>query len=127
MNRIIEVVNIKRVGLPSNPFDVRIDRASPLGNPFPIGPSFKGMTGRQVCIQSYEDAIYKCLSDKADVEGPLRTLVYTNVKDELNRIVDLHCRYKLVRLFCWCAPQPCHGDIIKDMVINIRKIRSNDE
>ena len=32
---------------------------------------------------------------------------------ELWRLLDLARRPEGVTLLCWCAPQPCHGDVIK--------------
>ena len=38
------------------------------------------------------------------------------VTNEINWLIDLHKQNKNIFLLCWCAPQACHGDVLKDMV-----------
>jgi len=77
------VVHLKR-----DLFDVRIDRASKLGNPFKIGQD----GSRAEVIAKHR----KWLFQQADLLTALREL-----------------RGK--RLGCWCAPQPCHGDTLAEL------------
>lgn len=30
-----------------------------------------------------------------------------------------------IALMCWCAPKPCHGDIIRSAILNVIKLRKN--
>ena len=67
--------------------DIRIDRTSRWGNPFKIG-----LDGdRAAVIEKYRRYLARCPGLLADIS----TL-----------------RGK--RLGCWCAPLPCHGDVLKE-------------
>lgn len=79
-----------------------IGRGSPLGNPYPIDNT-KGDT-RKVVIDKYRHWI-KAMIDSSDPK----------VCNELNRLAEL-ARHGELRLQCFCAPLPCHGDIIKDVL-----------
>lgn len=113
MKTKIQVMNMKYHTPSILVSDIKIDRSSPLGNPFPLS------MGRAECIDAYEDAIHKCLKQKVDVKGPLSTLVYREVKREMNRIYTLTRNGIAVRLFCWCAPLPCHGDVVKKIIEDV--------
>jgi len=68
--------------------DVRIDRPSIWGNPFKIGPDG---TRHQV-IQKY------------------RAWILTQ-PHLLARLPELRGK----TLGCWCAPRPCHGDVLAEL------------
>lgn len=74
------------------PYDVRIDRASKWGNPF----SHKDGTKAQYRVATREEAI-ECYRDWI-----------ANRPDLLAALPELRGK----RLGCWCAPQPCHGDVL---------------
>ena len=64
-------------------FDVYIGRPSKWGNPFPVS------MGRKECIEAYEKWIMtqpQLLADLHELKGKV--------------------------LGCWCAPLPCHGDVL---------------
>lgn len=74
---------------------IYVGRPSPLGNPYPIGPHSRGE-----CIELYEKL--------------LRT-AFVPGTPQYREIVSLTRRYKASNnliLICWCAPLPCHGEII---------------
>lgn len=74
-----------------------IGRPSPLGNPFVIGRH----GDRDLVIARYKEwLVAQC---KAGNEP---------VKAELRRLLGL-ARAGDVNLVCWCAPERCHGDVIK--------------
>ena len=66
---------------------VRIDRQTKWGNPFVMGPNKDG--SREIVIAKYRTY----LSSSPDLLDALPELAG---KD----------------LICWCAPLPCHGDIL---------------
>lgn len=66
-------------------FDVYIGRGSIWGNPFPIGPN----ATREQVIVAFE--LHLLASPKL-----------------LARVSELHGK----RLQCFCAPEPCHGDVL---------------
>lgn len=74
------------------PYDVYIGRPGPWGNPFAIG---KDGTRAEV-IAKYRVWI---TSDRR-VPVVLRKNLY---------------RLKGKRLGCWCAPAPCHGDVLAEL------------
>ena len=71
--------------------DVVIDRTTIYGNPYTIQ---KGGRTREQAIELYE--IYARKRVKNDPQ------FHSAVK-----------RLKGRRLFCWCAPLPCHGDVLQ--------------
>lgn len=66
-----------------------IDRRSIFGNPYPIT---KDCT-RELSIKKYREYFYKRI--KTDVK----------FKEEVLKLAG-------ETLICWCAPLPCHGDVI---------------
>jgi hypothetical protein len=71
------------------PYDVYIGRPSKWGNPFEIGRDGT----REDVIQKY----YRWIVD----ERP----------DLLAQLVELRGKV----LGCWCAPKPCHGDVLVEL------------
>lgn len=76
------------VNLRKEKYDVYIGRPSKWGNPYVIGPD----GGRETVINKYRDWI---LSQPA-LMLDLKTL-------------------KGKKLGCYCAPQPCHGDVLVEL------------
>jgi hypothetical protein len=71
-----------------------------LGNPFPL----HGESSRQEVIAQYETWLaHARMTNKA-------------VADELARVAALAAKGHEVELECWCAPQACHGDVVKRTV-----------
>lgn len=79
------------VNLKEESYDVRIDRLTKWGNPYIIG---KDGTREEV-IEKYRNWIVK-------------------QPDLMNSIDEL----KGKRLGCWCHPNPCHGDVLIDLINN---------
>lgn len=77
------------------PGDVRIDRQTEWGNPFIVGKH----GSRDEVIQKFKHLVSQCLQE--DRKSGHRMLI--------NKIKSLRGK----RLFCWCAPLPCHGDVLK--------------
>lgn len=74
-----------------------IGRGSPLGNPFKLTPNEpRGSTLVR----------YKAYLDQKILAGD------SKITSELNRLYNKGKREPL-NLVCFCAPKPCHGDIIK--------------
>lgn len=69
-------------------YDVRIDRQTVWGNPFVVGRD----------------------GDRADVIAKFREWA-TAQKWLMERVGEL----KGKRLACWCAPLPCHGDVLAEL------------
>ena len=89
--------------------DIFIGRPSVLGNPYPM----KGKEDRTRVIELYRQWLWSQIK--------LKEMVY----QELERITVLVKSGKSVRLICYCAPQPCHGNVIAKAVYWL--IASSDE
>lgn len=77
-----------------------VGRPSPLGNPFEIG---RDGTRKEV-IQLYRAWLWNEISFTAN---PTRAGRY------LNQLYKQWRRDGELTLICWCAPLPCHADVIK--------------
>jgi len=82
--------NLRRESL--KPGDIRIDRRTEFGNEFIIGRD----GSRADVITKFEVAERQRLADP----GPAGEIRRSKVR-------AMHGR----RLFCWCAPDPCHGNV----------------
>lgn len=74
-------------------YDVRIDRQTPWGNPFRMS----GEAARQEVIDQFEEWARTDPSPRAEW-----------IRDHVH---ELHGKV----LGCWCAPKPCHGDVLLRM------------
>ena len=84
---------------------VYIGRPSELGNPFKITED----QTREICIQRYGYMLISAIKKRSHV-----------IMAELQKIEALllnHPKHK-VNLICHCAPLPCHGDLIKQVLLN---------
>ena len=93
---MIKVVN-KRSWVKDNAeiVEVYIGRPSVLGNPY------KGE--RSQVIAQYRTWLWNEINKKSQVLTELLRL------KEIAEVAD-------IALICWCAPKPCHGDIIKNCI-----------
>jgi len=97
----ITVVNC-RIGRHKGPGEY-IGRPSPLGNPFKVAPH--GPYERGKTIELYR----KWLTDIWNTGGHNAQIL------ELYRLAEIAVEGDL-NLMCWCAPKPCHGDVIKELI-----------
>ena len=85
---------------------IYIGRGSPLGNPFPITKELP----RLEAIAKYKVyLIQRILSNNDIIINALRSL-----KEDS-------------RLLCFCAPAPCHGDVIKEVWEELSSYSSFEE
>jgi hypothetical protein len=114
MSYKIKVVNKKtHVALP-NEVDFYIGRGSPLGNPYDWRgskhPDVKyQVRDRAAAISSYRDYLEFEINDG----NP-------KICDEINKLVTLKFQGKTTNLVCYCCPDACHGDFIKEVVSNLK-------
>jgi hypothetical protein len=76
---------------------IYVGRPSPLGNPFLMQREAE----RAQVIRDYEDWLAEQLLDPS-----------SPASREMSRLAALARRQDLC-LVCWCAPLPCHADVIK--------------
>ena len=82
-------------------YDVYIGRPSKWGNPF----TFKqdGKTSAKYIVGSRSEAIDAYREWITNGDG----------KDLLNDLQELKGKI----LGCWCKPQPCHGDVLNELIV----------
>lgn len=100
--------------------DVYIGRGSILGNPYSHLKSSKAkifVESRDKAIECYKNYLYKIINnEKKSDEMLLLGLIFRDkYLSELQKIKEL-AEKQDVYLICFCAPQSCHGDIIKKIV-----------
>ena len=84
------VINIRHDrSVLADPDVVRIDRATKFGNPYVIGRD----GSRAEVIEKYREHLWR------EIHAG-----HVSVED----LAALHGK----RLACWCAPEPCHGDVL---------------
>ena len=105
----IEIMNLRdldpevRRFVDDTEWNVRIDRGhSVLSNKYKIGVDGT----REEVIEKYQD----WLTDKLIVNDK-------PVVKELLRLRGLLRECNMLKLWCWCAPEACHGDVIKRYVL----------
>ena len=97
----IEIMNLHKEQ-PSKPYDVIVDRTTPLGNPMYMGWS---CTRDEAC-DFHAEFLPEMIEKKRE-----------DICKEMNRIYELYMEYNKLRLFCWCAPKRCHAETIKKIII----------
>ncbi len=86
-----------------------IDRPNPLGNPFRIG---RDGTRLEV-IQKYKAWLH--IEFCKNPHNPH----LTPLDHEMMQIHKAYLEWKDIQLVCNCAPAPCHGEVIKEMIENL--------
>ena len=76
--------------------DQYIGRPSKWGNPFTHRPEVKAKHPDLILVDTVEEAIYQYM-------------LWLYDQDDL--LADLH-ELRGKKLGCWCAPGPCHGDVL---------------
>ncbi len=90
---------------------VYIGRGSPLGNPFPIDVP-NGQT-REIVIGRYRLWLMEKIEQRDQ-----------RILDSLNWIAEQAQTKEGVVLQCFCKPHACHGDVIREIILN--KIKENE-
>ena len=85
---------------PKNPWDVKVDRSSILGNPF----SMTSEKDRDLVCNKYEVWFYNVNKER-------------QIQSELNRLEEILSKYGKLNLFCWCSPKRCHAETIKEYLL----------
>ncbi len=101
----IEIINMRNQK-PTMPYDVRIDRASPLGNPYAMATESR----RDEVCDMYANLVYKITKNP----GILNKERIRRFKAALNDLLVIYKEHGKLRLFCWCAPKRCHAETIKE-------------
>jgi histidinol-phosphate/aromatic aminotransferase/cobyric acid decarboxylase-like protein len=97
---MIKIKNLRYEKL-KNPWDVKVDRSSTLGNPFILNAK----RDRESACSNY-DKYFKVRVKSYSAENK-------RFYDELDRLKELYKLYNKLNLFCWCSPKQCHAETIK--------------
>lgn len=95
----IEIKNLRNEK-PCQPWQVRVDRASVLGNPFVMHTESERA---EVC-RKYKQHFRLSL---------IKNQTFIN---EVTRLMGIYNHYGKLELFCWCAPKQCHAETIKECI-----------
>lgn len=116
---MINVVN-KKDHTPTSR-DYYIGRGSLLGNPFSHNPNAKIKDNRYLCetreesIKRFRKYIEYHLKPLKDSDDEYARKTKKDVRKALNEIYRL-AKSGGVNLVCYCKPEPCHGDVIREVV-----------
>lgn len=104
---MIKVVN-KKTHKPT-PDDVYIGRGSVMGNPYHSKES------------NHPQALYKVDTVEEVIDGYVKYLEYAYYNDMsinkfIKELIDRELDDENTNLVCYCSPDKCHGDIIKNFV-----------
>ena len=103
----IQIVNLKwQETWPIDATAFRIDRTTILGNPYIIG----------------QDGTRKEVIEKYRLLLPEQYRLLNVVRDRIDEMIERAKTYPIL-LACWCAPLPCHGDVIKDFLNDLVQIK----
>lgn len=93
---MIKIMNLKNHKREFS-YDVAVCRnLSVLGNHFPMENE-----GERDTVCDYYERWFELHKNDNDIS------------EELYRILSLYKEYKIIRLFCFCAPKRCHAETIK--------------
>jgi hypothetical protein len=106
---VVHVVNVRVVGREGVEY---VGRPSVLGNPFKLSRHASPAERAEV-IEHYR----RWLRQQCQAQG--------HVQRELDRLAQRHRSNGLLVLGCWCAPLPCHADVIRETVLSLLKKGGN--
>ena len=103
MSYDIEIMNLRN-SKPEYPWDFKIDRTSPVGNPFKLSTEMS----RDRSCNLYHKYVYA-------VWG-IKYKAHPEFIEYIKDMVRILKEYKKLRLFCWCAPLRCHGESLGELI-----------
>lgn len=96
---MIEIKNL-RFSKPEKEYDVRVDRASIVGNPY----FMKDESMRDEVCDKYEKYFMHNIVNNKDF------------REFVLNLVSIYEKYGKLNLYCWCAPKRCHAETIKNYI-----------
>ena len=97
---MIEICNLRKQK-PIEPYDVKVDRSSILGNPFVMRSEIE----RDSVCDKYELHFKSKIKNKSE-----------RFLNEILNLINIYKKYNKLRLFCWCSPKRCHAETIKKYI-----------
>ena len=92
---MIEIMNLRDTK-PTELYDFKVDRTTPLGNMF----------------RMHSEVDRNTVCDQYDNHFPI-ILGNRQACSLFDRLITAHKKYGKLRLFCWCSPKRCHVETIK--------------
>lgn len=86
-----------------------IGRPSPLGNPFgwqEDHPDATRVSNREEAIACYREWLMSHIRTRTP-----------RIVNELERLGAIALRDGRLTLRCWCSPKPCHGDVLRKILL----------
>lgn len=100
----VVIRNLRTKGFGNFKDQFRVDRKSCLGNPYIIDKNIPN-SREDVCAK------YRELYDNV-------LLFSEDCKAELHKMANVLRLTGKIELWCWCAPEQCHADIIKEHLLS---------
>lgn len=106
---VIEIKNLRNEKL-TQPWEVRVDRTSVLGNPFKMNNESQRAS---VCAE-YRSYFYGIVNNSWKImhDYCVTSEEREEFMNELRRLYRLAKKYGKLSLYCWCAPKQCHAETI---------------
>lgn len=108
----IQIKNLNKEW-PKEPWQVRVDRASILGNSYKMKNKNDDKERDEVC-DKYEQYFIEQIKKGNELFAK-----------EFLRLIEIFKKYNKLELFCWCAPKRCHAETLKKY-IEIYLNKNND-
>lgn len=100
---MIEIMNLRNLKdrryWAKDPFDMKVDRSSPVGNP--------------TDIDEYHDRDWVCNEYEREFERYMEVPFF---RAYIESLINIYRRHGRLRLWCWCAPKRCHAETIKSYI-----------
>jgi hypothetical protein len=136
---VIQVLNQNEHARTPETQRVSIDRKTTLGNPFPFNKAIQGE--RDKCVAAFNDLICrievsseyagdKMLEDLRCAHGlsiASDRFDQETFKADISALLDICKSGKPLALVCHCAPQNCHGYVIRDLLVRLTNKKSNNQ
>ena len=108
-------ITIKNLNVesPIESYQIRVDRASILGNPYKMKNKNDDKERDEVC-DKYEQYFIEQIKKGNELFAK-----------EFLRLIEIFKKYNKLELFCWCAPKRCHAETLKKY-IEIYLNKNND-
>lgn len=100
----VNIRNLRCGPMPEEVVNFRVDRRSPVGNPF----TMLGESTRDFVCQKY----------KIHFDSTIKHSIDTVFVDYLILMVAVLKKHKVVNLYCWCVPERCHALTIKKHLLS---------
>lgn len=98
----IEIKNLRNKDYHGKPWQFRVDRHTPVGNPYYM----HNESEREMVCDKYEGYFHSRLLHSTEAQTYLQTML------------DVRNKYGHIELFCWCAPRRCHAETIRNWLLS---------